>query len=83
MCFLMRKYSLVLVSIWHGSLRIFLFLAMPSFCKDVNFVKQKNFFFKIPYFEVLHGYIRCVHTAILSNLSFGKKNEKIYMLRPI
>ena len=47
MSFLMRKYSLGLVSVWHGSLRIVLFLAMTSFCKDVIFVHQKNFCSKL------------------------------------
>ena len=46
MSFLMRKYSLGLVSVWHGSLRNVLFLAMTSFCKDVHFFHQKNFFSK-------------------------------------
>ena len=47
MSFLMRTYSLGLVSVWHGSLRIVLFLAMTSFCKDVKFFKQKNFCSKL------------------------------------
>ena len=42
-----RKYSLGLVSVWHGSLRNVLFLAMTSFCKNLIFFKQKNFCSKL------------------------------------
>ena len=73
MSFFMRKYSLGLVSVWHGSLRYVLSLAMTSFCKDVNFFHQKNFFSK---FHILKFNMSTLDVWILFflvHLSFGKK----------
>ena len=82
MSFLMRKYSLGLVSVWHGSLRIVLFLAMTSFCKDVIFFKQKNFFSK---FHILKFYMGTLGVWILLFCPIFRleKNKKIDMMRPI
>ena len=73
MSFLMRKYSLGLVSIWHGSLRIVLFLAMTSFCKDVKFFKQKNFCSKL---HILKFNMSTLHVWILFFWSVSRLEKK-------
>ena len=69
----MRKKSLGLVSVWHGSLRIVLFLAMTSFCKDVIFFTQKNFFSK---FHILKFYMGTLDVWIFFFGSVSRLDKK-------
>ena len=73
MSFFIIKYSLGLVSVWHGSLRIVLFLAMTSFCKDVIFFTQKNFFSK---FHILKFYMGTLDVWIFFFGSVSRLDKK-------